>query len=78
MCTLSASFLEKRFSQSSQPNGLMARWMRWWRFRSWLRLKAWVHSLHLKGRSDCGEGPPAWWTYRWCGWCGDRPVWWWL
>ena len=28
VCTLSASFLEKRFSQSSQPNGLMARWMR--------------------------------------------------
>lgn len=51
ICLFNASFREKLLSQLGQGNGLTAKWIRLWRFRSWLRLKLWGHWSHLKGRS---------------------------
>ena len=52
--TFNASFREKLFSQCPQGKGFTAKWIRLWRFRSWLRLKDCGHWSHLNGRSFCG------------------------
>lgn len=54
--TFNASLREKLLSQCPHGNGFTARWIRLWRFRSWLRLKDCGHWSHLNGRSFWGCG----------------------
>lgn len=61
--TFSASLREKLLSQKPHGKGLMARWIRLCRFRSWFRLNDCGHWSQRNGRSGNGGGGVV--LYRW-------------